>query len=248
MANTERHLDNSKAHNARAADNANELKQLNRSIFRPVITFNKDSKRAAKESAIQQRYDDERDEREKAMMDIRETQNRVGRATGYGGDDDGSGFASGPRGARTQAQMDQRKRFQFDKTESDDELEDEIDGNLDEIAAATKRLKALGLAMGQELDSQNGRLDTMNTKVDKLDNSLHITTNRVSLCRQNSAYRTLTSADRHIYYFCSSIAMVESDRLAYTLLMWVDSTSLGTLSPVLLPSYWMQIQHCSMHP
>lgn len=41
IANTERHLDIAKANNQRAEDKAAELKQLNRSIFRPVITWNK---------------------------------------------------------------------------------------------------------------------------------------------------------------------------------------------------------------
>ena len=57
----------------RAEDKTDELKQLNRSIFRPVITFNKDAKRAAQESKIQERYEEEREEREKAMLDIRQT-------------------------------------------------------------------------------------------------------------------------------------------------------------------------------
>ena len=50
LADTERHLDVSKGHSLRAADKTDELKQLNRSIFRPVITFNKDKKRAAQEA------------------------------------------------------------------------------------------------------------------------------------------------------------------------------------------------------
>jgi len=184
LANTERHLDVAKGHNLRAADHAGELKQLNRSIFRPVITFNKDSKRAAQEAKLQRRYEDDRDEREKAMMDIRETQNRIGRAGTYGrGDDNDNGFDGGSggrvRGQRSGQQMEQRKRFQFEKTASDDEMEDELDDNLDEIADATKRLKALGMAMGQELESQNVRIDRLGQKVDKVDNDLNITTRRL---------------------------------------------------------------------
>jgi len=57
-----------KGHSARAEDKTDELKQLNRSIFRPVITFNKDAKRAAQEAKLQARYEEDRDEREKAMM------------------------------------------------------------------------------------------------------------------------------------------------------------------------------------
>ena len=49
---------------------------------------------------------------------------------------------------------------------NDDEIEDEIDGNLDEIAGMTKRLKALGTAMGEELDRQNVRIGRITEKTD----------------------------------------------------------------------------------
>ncbi|EJT46186.1 hypothetical protein A1Q1_05294 [Trichosporon asahii var. asahii CBS 2479] len=45
LANSERHLDMAKANNQRAEDKAQELKVLNRSIFRPAIVFNKEGKR-----------------------------------------------------------------------------------------------------------------------------------------------------------------------------------------------------------
>ena len=41
IANSERYLDMAKANNQRAEDKAAELKQLNKSIFRPVIVWNK---------------------------------------------------------------------------------------------------------------------------------------------------------------------------------------------------------------
>lgn len=43
IANSERYLDMAKANNLRAEDKAAELKQLNKSIFRPVIVWNKAS-------------------------------------------------------------------------------------------------------------------------------------------------------------------------------------------------------------
>src|ERR1700727_2083595 len=157
LANTERHLDVSKGHSVRADDKTDELKKLNRSIFRPAITFNKDAKRAAQEAKLQSRYDTEREEREKAMLDIRETQNRLGRAATYGlgddADDDEEGIAGGSGVARGRYKTEQqlterkaeRKRYQFEATASDDEMEDELDDNLDEIGNATKTLKALSM-------------------------------------------------------------------------------------------------------
>lgn len=187
MANTERHLDVSKGHSARAADKTDELRQLNRSIFRPVITFNKDAKRAAAQAQVQQRYEEERAERERAMMDMRQTQDRLGRAAGYGRQDEAIGVPGGMPGRvgrmKTEAQLnarkEQRKRFQFDATASDDELEDELDDNLDEIHDVTKRLKALGAAMGQELDDQNERISRITGKADELDNKIFSNTQAV---------------------------------------------------------------------
>lgn len=178
----------SKTHTLRAEDQIDELKKLNRSIFRPAITFNKDAKRAAQEAKIQQRYEDERSEREKAMMDIRDTQNRLGRATTYGQQDEDeriqtdSGGSSSSRFRTVEqlaARKEQRKRYQFEAGGSDDELEDELDDNLDEISKATKGLKALGMAMGQELDAQNSRLDVIADKALSLDNGVFRQTERV---------------------------------------------------------------------
>lgn len=172
----------SKTHSQRAEDKTDELKQLNRSIFRPVIHFNKDAKRQAAEEKIQLRYEEERDEREKAMMDIRETQNRLGQASTYGQSDE-SGVGLNGRRTRSAAQQalqkEQRKRYQFEATGSDDEMEDELDDNLDEISDVTKRLKALGTAMGQELDNQNNRIGRIEEKTVSLDNKVFRNTERV---------------------------------------------------------------------
>ena len=167
----------------RAEDQIGELKQLNRSIFRPVIVWNKDGKRAAQETKIQQRYEDERLDREKAMQDIRDTQNRLGRASTYGRQDEGELTSGGSGRLRTGEQLtarkEQRKRYQFEAGASDDEMEDELDDNLDEISLVTKNLKALGTAMGQELDQQNSRLDTIEQKTTTLDNGVFRNTERV---------------------------------------------------------------------
>ncbi|KAH9937661.1 uncharacterized protein B0H18DRAFT_950438 [Fomitopsis serialis] len=177
LADTERHLDVSKGYSLRAEDRTDELKQLNRSIFRPVITFNKDAKRAAQEAKIQDRYTEEREQREKAMMDIRQTQDRLGRAQTYG---EGGSSRFNKTAAELNTRKEQRKRYQFESTGSDDELEDELDDNLNEISDVTKRLKALGTAMGQELDTQNVRIDNITNKADTLDNALFRNTQKLN--------------------------------------------------------------------
>ncbi|KAF8591857.1 protein transporter SEC9 [Ramaria rubella] len=187
LANTERHLDISRGHVNRVEDRQDELKQLNRSIFRPAITFNKESKRAAQEAKLLRRHEEEREEHEKSMADIRETQNRIGKAQTYGriGDDEDDEESIGGYGSgRFKPPVDQarrkeeRKRYQFEATASDDELEDELDDNLGEIGDVAKRLKALGTAMGQELDNQNNRLDRLDGKTGHLDDKLYKGTRR----------------------------------------------------------------------
>ncbi|KAG8932265.1 Protein transport protein S9 plasma membrane t-SNARE [Tulasnella sp. 418] len=189
LANVERHLDSAKGHTNRAEDRTNEIKQLNKSIFRPVIVFNKDAKRQREEDRLNSRYAAEQEERERTALEVRESQNRVGRAATYGrsqGEDTyGEEQPAGGFGRRnlTQAQQNarvqNRSRFQFEKTASDDELEDELDDNLDEIHDVTKRLRALAAAQGQELDTQNRRLDRLNDNAGKLDLKLNNATNRL---------------------------------------------------------------------
>lgn len=114
-------------------------------------------------------------------MEVRESQNNLGRAGTYGrgGDEEGSGGRRQVTGAQQAIRKEQRSRYQFDASHSDDEIEDELDDNLGEIGDATKRLKALGLAMGQELDTQNQRIDRIGEKATSLDNRMFRNTERV---------------------------------------------------------------------
>jgi hypothetical protein len=50
-----------------------------------------------------------------------------------------------------------RAKYQFEADSEDDEMENEIDGNLDALHGAAKRLNALGKAMGEEVDTQNSK-------------------------------------------------------------------------------------------
>ncbi|KAF8603829.1 hypothetical protein BDV93DRAFT_492985 [Ceratobasidium sp. AG-I] len=177
IANTERRLDLANGSNNRAGDRTDELKQLNRSIFRPSLVFNKDAKRQREEQRISDRHELERLEREKAMLDVRETRNRLGNATGCGQPaaredtygEDAEGITLGRRLLPEQQATRQaaRSRYQFEATTSDDELEDEL-GNLD----VAKRLKGLALASGQEVETQNGRLGKISTRTDQLDSRI----------------------------------------------------------------------------
>ena len=115
-------------------------------------------------------------------MDIRESHNRLGMATTYGRGDDEE--LLGGREAKTASQLamrkEQRKRYQFESNASDDEHEDNLNDNLDEISAMTERLKALGTAMGQELENQNARIERIDGKAVSLDGKILRNTERVN--------------------------------------------------------------------
>ncbi|CDZ97189.1 SNAP-25 (synaptosome-associated protein) component of SNARE complex [Phaffia rhodozyma] len=163
IANTERNLDMAKAASSRANDKTNELNKLNRSIFVPVVVFNKDRKRREAEQRISDRHIEETAERQTAKLDVLQSQQRL---------NDGS-FAERNAARRRFEDPEKRKearsRYQFEATESDDELEDELDDNLTETLDVTKRLKALALASGDEIKSHNERLTRINNKAEGLD-------------------------------------------------------------------------------
>jgi hypothetical protein len=71
--------------------------------------------------------------------------------------------------ASAEAKKEARSRYQFEATESDDELEDELDSNLDETLDVTRRLKALAMAAGEEINTHNERLNRINDKAEGLD-------------------------------------------------------------------------------
>ena len=150
------------------------IAQLNQSIFRPKFTRNKKAKRDAEEYRAVQRHIDERQERELTRAEMLSSQRRVEESVSNTGmfSKMRSKFGGGPAGELVDPQ-EQRRRYQFEATASDDEMEDEIDGNLDEIAALSARMNVLGRAMGQEVDEQNRRLHRVSDKTTALDTRIY---------------------------------------------------------------------------
>ncbi|WOO86082.1 Protein transport protein sec9 [Vanrija pseudolonga] len=174
LANSERYLDIAKANSQRAEDQAAHLKQLNRSIFVPVVTWNKDQKRAQQEQKILDRHNMERDDRAKALLDVQDTRRRLNAAAN-------EGYSSRtPVAGAQKARRDARQRYQFDATASDDELENELDENLDETHEIAKRLKNLATAMGTEVEKQNGRIGQITDKTDNLEYKVKLNTTRLA--------------------------------------------------------------------
>ncbi|KAJ7122818.1 hypothetical protein C8R44DRAFT_784625 [Mycena epipterygia] len=159
LASAGHHLDVAKVHSVRADDKTEELRKLNRSIFIPAITINRDAKHAALGAKVRRRYEEERAEREKKTMTMREAQDRRAGA---------QGISESSRQVRSA----ERSRFQFEADRSDDEMEDEIDRNLDEISGLVRALRDVGTAMGEEVDRQNGTIAGLDVKTVKLGGKL----------------------------------------------------------------------------
>lgn len=132
-----------------------------------------DGKRAATEQKIMDRHAMEREDRLLAMKDMQDTRSRLTQAARQG-----QGYQA-PQAGQQARRAEQRKRYQFDATASDDELEDELDQNLDETHDIARRLKGLATAMGTEVDRQNQRIGRITDKTDNLEIKVQLNTDRL---------------------------------------------------------------------
>ncbi|SAM00914.1 hypothetical protein [Absidia glauca] len=172
IANVNRNIDLAKAHSDRASSQADELKQLNRSIFIPVVKnpFNKSARQRRDIERLQADQAEHMDERDNIRQFEHESNARIDQANRR---NDRVSSNAGYRRGRSEAD---RRRYQFEADEEDDAVEDEIDSNLDLLGGATARLKNMAMTMNDELDSQNKHLGKLNKKVDPISQKLVATT------------------------------------------------------------------------
>lgn len=176
-------LDTSKAISTRAEDQAAEIKRLNRSIFRPSFTFNKEAKRRAKEQELVERHIREKEERlqtRKEAADARENVNRAFHDAARSHEKKQQKGLGGKGSLSETSKLAGRAKYQFEATESDDEMEDEIEKNMDELSLVSKRLNILAKGAGKQIQAQNEVLSNMEDKVDKLDVRLVSNTQRLA--------------------------------------------------------------------
>ncbi|EQK98362.1 plasma membrane SNARE protein (Sec9) [Ophiocordyceps sinensis CO18] len=159
LLNTEKNLDLAANQNKVAQERAGELKTLNRSMFAVHVSNPFTSKQR------QQRADDEVMNRHRTEREQRETT----RQEGYGATQRMESTFSELNSARGRAQPQARKKdygkFNLDDEEGADELEDQIDGGLDELSGQVSMMNMVGRAIGKEVDSQNKQIDRIMNKV-----------------------------------------------------------------------------------
>lgn len=177
--NTEKNLDLAHNHNKIAEDHARELKTLNRSMFAVHVSnpFTSKSRREAQEQAVIDRHLEERGQREETRRAAYLADQRMQ-----------SNFkdlekAGGQQQQRKERNLAERAKYQFEADSEDEDMENEIDSNLDALSGAAGRLNALAKATGKEVDAQNGVLDRLRDKSDRVDVGLasnHARINQIS--------------------------------------------------------------------
>lgn len=172
--NTNRNLDI--GHNSIniAEDKSKELKTLNRSMFAVHVNnpFTAKERRIRDEEKILDRHRMERDQREATREAAFQSTARMNDRF------KGLNDAGQPGGMQKQS-LAERSKYQFEADSDDDRMEDEIEKNIDELGGAAKRLNILARAMGDEADSQNQMLQGVADKSDRLDDRLHLQTERL---------------------------------------------------------------------
>lgn len=114
------------------------------------VTMNKAKKRDKEEARLIKRHESEQAEREATRRDQFESRQRVDGA--FRAMDRTVENAALRNAQEGKAKGAQRMRYQFEATNSDDELEDELDSNLEQIGGIAERLKMLAMTAGQEVD------------------------------------------------------------------------------------------------
>lgn len=175
LANVNRHLDMSKAYSDRASSSASELKQLNKSIFIPVVSnpFRRKEKERRELENMQRDHAEHMAQRDEIRQFEYESQNRIQETARMNNN-------SSQRGERRGRSEADRRRYQFEEDSDDDKVEDEIDENLDLLGGAVGRLKNMAITMNSELDSQNNQLNNAIGKVDPITKQLRGTTHTLN--------------------------------------------------------------------
>ncbi|OLL22202.1 Protein transport protein sec9 [Neolecta irregularis DAH-3] len=177
ISNVEKNLDIATIHNRQATEKGKELKTLNRSMFALHVKspFGKAKREAAEEARIRERFEHDKLEREKTREFNAQSGRRVGEVLNPKGRPGETGYKI--------AGVAERSKYQFEADEEDDAVEKEIDGNLNQLAGVTSRLKGLALATNAEISSQNEKLDEIDRKNDKLGIGIHLNSERLKRIR-----------------------------------------------------------------
>ncbi|EJS43725.1 sec9p [Saccharomyces arboricola H-6] len=177
LNSVEANLDLMKVQNKAADEKVAELKKLNRSLLAVHVSnpFNSKRRRREREEQLKNRKIEEKLMREQTNQQISKSTQRI-----EGAMNANNNVSEVRERYQRQNILEKAKRYQFENDEEDDDMELEIDRNLDQIQQVSNRLKKMALTTGQELDSQQKRLNNIEEGTDDLDINLHMNTNRLA--------------------------------------------------------------------
>ncbi|OQN95827.1 hypothetical protein B0A48_18112 [Cryoendolithus antarcticus] len=169
--NTEKNLDMASHQNRLANEKARELKTLNRSMFAVHVAnpFTAKKREEAADAIAAEKHQRERNIQEATR---KQTYSSTARQQAQQRDLNGNLV----RKTETQKSLAERARFQFEADSEDEDMENEMDDNLDAIGTNVKMLQKLGVAMGDELDSQNKHLKRIDGKAEDVDVGIAVNT------------------------------------------------------------------------
>lgn len=149
--------------------------------------FTAGKRREARDQAVMDKHYTEREQREATRREAFRSQQRQAE---YQRDMNGNPIRPSATSAKNLAE---RSKYQFEADSEDDEMENEIEGNLDLLHGAAGRLGQLGRAMGREVDEQNKHIDRITGKVSRfVDSFVAVGNGRVRLIRECRRIRSMT--------------------------------------------------------
>jgi protein transport protein SEC9 len=210
MHNTERNLDIGNNHINIAEDKSRELKKLNRSMFAVHVNnpFTAKDRQAQKDEKIMERHRLEREQRESTREATFKSTQRMNQ--NFKGIED----TYQPAPGRKKVNLAERSKYQFEADEEDDQMEDEIDRNLDDLAGAAGRLNMLAKATGQEIEEQNKLIARIGEKVRFINMSN-------GKCRANHYHRVTNSTTDFTGRLRSSGESIKHCACSYLIASWV---------------------------
>lgn len=157
LSRMEHRMDVTQIHADIAADKSAQLKDLNRSMFRPVFKNPFASKKRGEAKLAKAQED------RLAAQELR-SQGAEPKGRGMEG-----GAAAGGDHYRSRRDYSPSSygRYQFEADEADHEVERELASNLDNVSEAAARLKSMALSMNGEIQNQNVAITRLSEKVDK---------------------------------------------------------------------------------
>ncbi|KAI0203834.1 hypothetical protein F4808DRAFT_416013 [Astrocystis sublimbata] len=181
LHHTDQLLDTATESHRHAEAQTKKLKSLNRSMFAVHVNnpFTEKRKTAEAEARLVQQNQSDREIREASRRDKFAQHSRVERnMAGF----DNTGSSNSATGAN---RPDRNKYMLEDDSDEEgaaqlDAANDQIEKDLEAMSQGVSRLKAIGKAMGEELDHGNKLIDRIGAKTDPLDDQIRVTNARMN--------------------------------------------------------------------